>query len=196
MEESRKRHRAAGLVPRDAWIHPDNAELFRRIEKQLRQPIAHDAPPLDLETLMSANAIWNTTTLAEALQKKLPQAQATVDVIGGVNQSIRLTMHELGDLPIIMVVGGAQILAEACLYPVRNAKDEAEFNRTVMRNRTLFALSSISIQDTEDGEWYVMYGNLALESSLDNVITEIETLAANVIRAASAFEPLFNHETH
>lgn len=188
MDQMRVRLRSEGMVPRDVWIHPDNSKLLRDIEKRLRQPLTADES--NLETLMSANQAWNVKSLFEALAQNaaVKNGNIRLNLIEGVQPTIQAVMGEFGDLPIFIAVSGEQILVESTLFPVSAVKNDSEFSAVVLRSRSMFPLSALSIEEVGNGEEaYVMYGALSSISSLDTVTTEITTLAENVIGAADAF---------
>lgn len=193
MREMRARLKEQGFVPRDVWVLPENSKILREIEKRLRQPLTADAS--NLETLMSITNTWNTKALQEALSTSplVTEGRAEVKLVGTIEQSLQVIMKKHGDLPIFVGVHGEQILVEAALFPVSAIKDVAEFNQMALRSRSMFPLSALSIeQDGNGNDQYVMYGALSAASSLDTVVTEIDTLADNIINAAQAFETFYN----
>lgn len=180
-------------MQRDVWVLPENSKILREIEKRLRQPLTADAS--NLETLMSITNTWNIKALHEALSTSalVTDGRAEVNLVGTIDQSLQVTMTKHGDLPIYLAIQGEQILVEAALFPVSAVKDVAEFNHTVLRSRSLFPLSALAIEQDGDGnEQYVMYGALSSASRLESVVTEIDTLADNIINAAQAFESVYS----
>jgi uncharacterized protein YjfI (DUF2170 family) len=194
MEQMRTRYREAGYVKRDVWILPENAGALRECEKRLRQPLTADAG--NLETLMSFTQTWNTKTLFDALagDKISVDGNVVVTLVGSIDQSIHVSCKNHGDLPVFVAVQGDQILVESTLFPVSAIENAGEFNEMVLRSRSLFPLSALSIEQDGNGEdQYVMYGALSAGSTLETVVTEIETLADNIINAASAFETFYKN---
>lgn len=189
MEQMRARYRELGYVKRDVWILPENAGALRECEKRLRQPLTADAG--NLETLMSFTQTWNTKTLFDALAGDKISVEGTVEVelVGTIDQSIRASMNSHGQLPVFIAVHGDQILVESTLFPVSAIENLGEFNEAVLRSRSMFPLSALSIEKDGNGvDQFVMYGALSASSGLESVVTEIETLADNIINAAQAFE--------
>ena len=43
MAKSRAKKRAAGLVPKEVWIHPSNAARLKAAEKRLQKPAPSEA---------------------------------------------------------------------------------------------------------------------------------------------------------
>ena len=97
-------------------------------------------------------------------------------------------MTEYGDLPIYLTVAGEQIVADVVLWPLSVVKDPVALNDEVLRTHKLFPLSTISLDRFPDGaEYYTIFGALSSASLLSNIIQEIETLAANAIKATEAY---------
>lgn len=192
MREMRTRLKEQGCTPREVWVLPENTKLLREIEKRLRQPLTADAG--NLETLMSMTNTWNTKALQEALAADAlaTEGRAEVKLVGSIDQSIQVIMGKHGDLPLFIAVNGEQILVEATLFPVSAINDVAGFNEMVLRSRSMFPLSALSIEQDGNGiDQYVMYGALSAGSKLESIVTEIETLADNIINAAQAFESFY-----
>lgn len=182
----RKRLREQGLVKKEVWILPEHAGRLREVEKQLRAPGI--AKSFDGGALMDTN--WTTPSLYEALRSDplITSGNATIELIDGVESALHLVMREFGDLPVFITVAGEQIIVESLLWSVDALKDAAEFNETVLRTHKYFPLSTISLDRLEDGaDFYHMFGSLAAQSSLQNVVYEIEVLASNVIQATEAY---------
>ena len=135
---------------------------------------------------------WDTQSLFLALEK-LPtfgNGGCSIEIIEGLDPSIVVIMHSFGDLPIFVTAGGEQILAEAVLFSTDDVEDTAQFNEYVLKIHKYLPLSTISIEsDSEQGSYYHMFGALSSRSSVNEVVTEIETLADNVIQATEAFKP-------
>ncbi len=191
MGQLRARLREAGFVPRDVWILPENSKSLRKIEKMLREPLYSES---SMESLMSQVQNWNSKSLyAEMLnQPSVINGAMSVKALVGLTTSIQVTMNEAGELPIFIAVTGEQILVQATLFEATKIRDTAAFNDAVLRSRSLFPLSSIALENINGTNVYVMYGALSAGSLIESVMTEIETLADNVINAVDAFEIYFN----
>ena len=141
---------------------------------------------------MNEAKLWTATGLYEALSATEQAAAGGIglELLEGVEPSLLITMHEYGDLPLFLAVGGEQIVVEALLWPVEQVLDPDRFNREVLRTHKLFPLSMIGIQaGVEGGEHYIMFGSLSGASTLSDIVFEIEMLADNVIKATEAYEP-------
>lgn len=199
--EYRRRLREQGLVKKEVWVLPENAALLSEAEKELRTPLSelesHKATEQHVDqkvgefNMQEANSHhWSTATLFTALQGKptFGNGSCSIELIEGLESSIVISMHEYGDLPIFITVGGEQILVEAVLFGVDDIKDTAKFNEYVLKTHKYLPLSTISLDtDETHGDYYHMFGALSSSSSVNEVILEITTLADNVIQATEAF---------
>jgi hypothetical protein len=189
MREMRARLTAAGLVKRELYVLPENADVLRTIEKALRQPYRGNR--VKLEQFMTENTNWTIDTLYSALveQEAVKNDEMELTLLQGSEPSLKVTMNHFGGLPIIIAIAGNQILVDAVLVYASQVKDAAEFNEAVLRSRDIFPLSSIGIETMPNGEAvYNMFGALSAASSLSVIVHEVLTLADNVIRAAEAYE--------
>ena len=189
MREMRARLTAAGLVKRELYVLPENADVLRMIEKALRQPYRGNR--VKLEQFMTENTNWTIDTLHAALveQDAVRNNEIELTLLQGAEPSLQVTMHQFGGLPIIIAIAGNQILVDSVLVYTSQVKDVAEFNDAVLRSRDIFPLSSIGIETMPNGEAvYNMFGALSAASSLSVIVHEVLTLADNVIRAAEAYE--------
>lgn len=189
MREMRARLTAAGLVKRELYVLPENADVLRTIEKALRQPYRGNR--VKLEQFMTENTNWTIDTLYSALveQDAVKNDEMELTLLQGSEPSLKVTMNHFGGLPIIIAIAGNQILVDAVLVYASQVKDAAEFNEAVLRSRDIFPLSSIGIETMPNGDAvYNMFGALSAASSLSVIVHEVLTLADNVIRAAEAYE--------
>ncbi|MCU7837055.1 MAG: YjfI family protein [gamma proteobacterium symbiont of Taylorina sp.] len=195
--EFRKRLREKGFVKKEVWILPENAVQLAVQEKRLRKMMFTTST--EGEGVMAINTSkWTTTRLYEALKASdlSSDAQATIEIIEGIEPSIQIIMHEYGDLPVFVTVSGDQLVAESILWAVSQVVDKSLFNEAVLRTHKYFPLSSISLDKEADGEdYYQMFGALSASSSLENVIFEIDILASNVIQATEAYDDFIKSNT-
>ncbi|KAF0863100.1 YjfI family protein [Pseudomonas sp. LD120] len=186
----RQRLRDQGLVKKEVWILPENAQALLAVERKLRQPFEGLAP-VEKDGEMSMPQIWNARSLCKALEatELFSSGEASIELLEGAEPSLHVTMREYGDLPLFVALSGEQILVEALLWPQSEVTDVVAFNEEVLLSRQLFPLSSIGLEARKGGErFYMMFGALSATSILSNVLYEIETLASNVIRATEAYE--------
>ena len=194
--EFRKRLREQGLVKKEAWIMPDNGKLLALVEKELRQHI--EPPTLGSASQLVSNAMllnnppsWCIPSLYEALLTTdlATLKQATFTILEDEN-TIQIILHELGDLPLLLTIGGQQMLVEAVLWAVEDIADTPAFDAVILRTHKYFPLSTIGIETFSNGkDYYTLFGALSTSSLLANIVLEIDTLGANVIQAANAYSP-------
>ena len=184
----RERLRDRGLVKKEVWILPEFGAELSAIERRMREPRGHaGAAPDPVASLATG---WTTLTLHQALGAiaAVGEGRIGVELVQGSDPGLLLVMHEYGDLPIYVAVGGEQIVVEALLWPVAQVTDPAAFNAQVLSTHKIFPLSTIGIERIDGGPAYIMFGSLDAHSSLSNVVFEIETLADNVIKVTEAFQ--------
>jgi len=164
--EHRRRLREQGLVKKEVWIKPEHTELIRDFEKNLRN--AQQIP----ENLKAVRPAWLTQALFTDLKKSslVKDAQATIELIDGAEPSLLIIMHEFGDLPQYLNIAGEQIIVESVLWPVNDVKDVANFNEIILRTHKYFPLSTISIGNRAEQDYYLMFGSLSASSSLEDIV--------------------------
>ena len=184
----RDRLRERGLVKKELWILPEFAAELAAIERRMREPRAHSGVAPDPATSLATG--WTTLTLHQALGAIAASGDGRmrVELVEGTDPGLLLVMHEYGDLPVFVAVGGEQVVVEALLWPVAQVRDDAAFNAQMLRTHKLFPLSTIGIETIDGAPAYIMFGALDAHSSLSNVVFEIETLADNVIKVTEAFQ--------
>jgi len=182
VREFRERMRNAGLVKKDVWIRPEHAGELTATERRLRQA-AEDAGQ-DGPVAVG----WTIDTLEHAL-RACRAAQAgwiEVERLEGAEPALRLAMRELGDLPILVAIGGQQIIVEALMWPLHQVIDPAAYNAHVLRTHKRVPLSSVGIESIGGTPCYIMFGALDVQAQLATILFEIETLAENVIASVEA----------
>jgi len=186
--EYRKRLREQGLVKKEIWILPEQRPNARILEKALRKPLS-DASIIPTDLDGSNRAKWRTGALFGELSTTamIKRGKASIEIIDSPEPTMMITMHEYGDLPIFMTVSGDQIVAEAILWPASIVEDQNAFNETILRTQNYYPLSTICLGKRADQDYYLLEGSLSSASRINDIIIEIETLAANVIRVTEAY---------
>lgn len=183
--EYRRRLREQGLIKKEIWIRPENSDKARALEKELRSG-ERDVTG----QLKSMNRPkWLTEALYADICKTplVKSKRVSVELLEGVDPTIHVVMHEYGDLPLFVTVAGDQVIVEAVLWPTSNVRDAAYFNETVLRTHKYFPLSTISLGQRANDDYYLMFGSLSASSDLSDIVHEIEVLASNVIHATEAY---------
>ena len=184
----RARMREQGLVKKEVWILPEHADHLRNIERALR--LTHTEHVSGSNIMTQTQDIWTIQSLHKALadHSLFTGGNASIHLVEGTEPCLEIVMAEFGDLPIYLTVSGEQIIADAVLWPLSMVKDSNTLNDEVLRTHKLFPLSTISLDRFPDGtDYYTIFGALSSASLLQSVIQEIETLAANAIKATEAY---------
>ena len=184
----RQRLREQGLKKREIWIRPEHEKLLGEIEERLRHPVATHTGEASMDNHKNS---WHTGALLQALaaQPLFQDGHGSVECVNDVHPTLLMTLHDYGDLPVYLAVSGAQIVVEAVLWEAALVRDKAAFHEAVLATHKFFPLSTISLEHTADGEaYYGMFGALSAAASLEDIVLEIETLAANVIEATLVYQ--------
>jgi len=182
--EYRRRLRAQGLVKKEIWIRPEQADRARAFEKTLREDPDAVAAGADVE-----RAPWSTGALyAELLGTAFVRdGHASCELIAGAEAALLVVMHEYGDLPVFVTVAGDQLVVESVLWRHADVADPAAFDETVLRTHKYFPLSTLCLEPRADEDYYLMFGALGSAASLADVAQIIGLLASNVIHATEAY---------
>ncbi len=89
-------------------------------------------------------------------------------------------MNDYGDLRLNVLFTSRQIIIETIICPLSAIQRQDLFNAFILRHQKLL-LSSVAISRLKNDEYYVAFGALSLNSSLEDVVLEIATLAANAL---------------
>ncbi|WP_336284422.1 YjfI family protein [Citrobacter arsenatis] len=132
---------------------------------------------------------WTPQLFAEALQT-LPELNIEIEYN---EQSLIVKMNDYGDLPLSILFTSRQLIIETVICPVSSINQQDEFNIFLLRNQKLLPLSSVGISHVQQDEYYVAFGALSLNSSLNDVVLEMTTLADNALDLAEITEE-YTHE--
>lgn len=135
------------------------------------------------ESIMS----WTTQSLFDAMYELdvVTNGEITITRVG---DCLAATMHEYGDLPVVISTSENQMLMESVLFPVAVVKDKDALNDEFLRNHKYLPLSTVAIETFNGEDHYVLFGALSATSTLENVMLELTTLADNVLTVAEACE--------
>ncbi|MEG9313847.1 DUF2170 family protein [Klebsiella pneumoniae] len=131
---------------------------------------------------------WIPQALASALQ----QAAELNVKIDYNNHSFIIIMNDYGDLRLNVLFTSRQIIIETIICPLSAIQRQDLFNAFILRHQKLLPLSSVAISRLKNDEYYVAFGALSLNSSLEDVVLEIATLAANALDLAELIEQYTN----
>ncbi|RCU49501.1 MULTISPECIES: YjfI family protein [Corallincola] len=130
---------------------------------------------------------WTTQTLLDAMYEldAITSGEVTVSLVG---DCLAATMHEQGDLPVVISISEDQMLMESVLFPVAVVKDKVALNDEFLRNHKYLPLSTVAIETINGEDHYVLFGALSATSTIENVMLELTSLADNVLTVAEACE--------
>lgn len=131
---------------------------------------------------------WIPRALASALQ----QAAELNVKIDYNNHSFIIIMNDYGNLRLNVLFTSRQIIIETIICPLSAIQRQDLFNAFILRHQKLLPLSSVAISRLKNDEYYVAFGALSLNSSLEDVVLEIATLAANALNLAELIEQYTN----
>ena len=107
-----------------------------------------------------------------------------VNPIPGEVEVLQVVVEDREELPIFISASSEQILCIAFLFELKEVKEEsvAEMNQAMLTSNISVPLSAFGILEGQ----YVIYGALSTQSSLEDVVHELETLSNNTLEAIEA----------
>ena len=182
--EYRRRLREQGLVKKEIWIRPEQADRARAFEKALRENADATDPGAAVE-----RAPWTTGALYGDLLGTafVRDGHASCELITGGDAALLIVMHEYGDLPVFVTVAGDQLVLEAVLWRRADVLDPRAFDETVLRTHKYFPLSTLCLEPRAEEDYYLMFGALGAAASLPDIVRHVGMLASNVIHATEAY---------
>lgn len=123
---------------------------------------------------------WTVETLSAAL---LQSSTLNLNIRHEADALI-IKLDDYGDLQLNLLLASRQIIIETYICPLSEIKQQDAFNAFLLRNQKLLPLSSVGISPVGGEEYYVAFGALSLNSSLDDILLEISTLAQNALDLA------------
>lgn len=115
-----------------------------------------------------------------------------IDIISN-EQSLIIKMNDYGDLLLSILFTSRQMIIETIICSVNDIRLQEAFNLFLLRNQKLLPLSSVGISRVRQDEYYVAFGALSLNSSLEDVVLEMTTLVDNALDLAEITEE-YTHE--
>lgn len=115
---------------------------------------------------------WNITELATTLN------QESLWEVKENDNTILITNND--GIEAFLAISGEQILVEILLFSEENVSDIAGLNAFILKTHKLFPLSTIGINQIDQGNYYVAFGALSSHSTEESIKIEINTLFNNV----------------
>lgn len=127
---------------------------------------------------------WDIASLTSLFASD-PEELGDVDVsVEPENEVLRITLKERGDLDVLMVATGEQILCSVLLVAAEDIPQRAAFEREVLSVHKLIPLSNFGLTTLDGAEWFELFGALSSHSDADALVEEVAVLAANAVEAA------------
>lgn len=147
-------------------------------------------PGVDHQMDAVIETAWTVPAIKTALDASslVREGELTLRVLEGAEPVLLATMHEYGDLPIYLSVGGAQIVCSVLLWPVSEQPDTARFNEFLLKAQRIVPLSNFAITSVGGEDVYELMGELSCKTTLQTILIELRTLAENAIDATSLRE--------
>lgn len=133
---------------------------------------------------------WTVPAIKEAMDASplVREGEMTLRVLEGADAVLLATMHEYGDLPVYLSVGGAQIVCSVLLWPVAEQADRHAFNEFLLKAQRVVPLSNFAITNVGGEDVYELMGELSCKTTLQTILIELRTLAVNAIDATELRE--------
>ncbi|WP_010188833.1 YjfI family protein [Sphingomonas sp. PAMC 26605] len=136
---------------------------------------------------------WTIRTLKAALDESaaVRAGELGLRIVEGADPVLLVTLHQHGDLEAFVNVSEAQIAASVLLWPCDEQSDRAGFNEFLLKAQKLVPLSNFGIATVDGRDFYELFGELATNTPLHTIETELRALADNAIDAATELRAAF-----
>ena len=110
------------------------------------------------------------------------------DAVLSENGVIEVVCSNVSEFQINIATTETQLLSVTPLFLKSEVKPggEAELNELLLQLSPAVPLSSIGLQ----GNTYILFGAMPLETSFENIVHELEVQAENTVEVLDAIEPL------
>ncbi|WP_191554128.1 YjfI family protein [Brevundimonas aurantiaca] len=201
----RKARREAGLVKLELWVPEAAREDVKaavraivtdstrgpRLAGRRRIPTSDSFTPGDDHQMDAViETPWTVPAIKAALDQSslVREGEMTLRVLEGADPVLLATMHEYGDLPVYLSVGGAQIVCSVLLWPVSEQTDRHALNEFLLKAQRVVPLSNFAITNVGGEDVYELMGELSCKTTLQTILIELRTLAENAIDATELRE--------
>lgn len=193
--ERKRRQRArlqeSGYKPVEVWIPAEHRGVLRQVEQMLRRGAVPNLQSLRESTPYGLNGkedmdinllkeTLNDFTSENGFRFSASQAEDTVEVV----------VQDREEFPILVSSDDEQILCVVYLWDESQVKSDGRTDMlaALLEMNVPLPLSSFG----KIGDRYVLFGALAANSSVEDVIIELETLSDNTLEAIEAIAPFLN----
>lgn len=95
-------------------------------------------------------------------------------------------------LNALVVIGETQIQVSSVLFKAADVNNPAALNDLILRTQQMIPLTNVGLMSLNGADYYTAYGSLSINSPVDQVIEEIETLFNNIPELLDAYSDLLN----
>ena len=182
----RARLQAQGLVPVQVWVPEESRALVKHLAGLLR-----DGAPVPWQVLTDAKPEgetgMNLEELGESLQTLAPNEGFRFGTaLDGEDEDKRLivTIEDREEFPVTVSVDDEQVLCLVHLWGEDEVKADmkAELHAQLLNLNPRMPLSSFGCVEGH----YVLFGALAADATVKDIMQEIETLSENTLEAIGA----------
>ncbi|WP_333612197.1 YjfI family protein [Brevundimonas bullata] len=200
----REARKAAGLVKLELWVPQAARDDVRAAVRAIvtdstRGPAPRLRPRKGINLALHGDdhhmdavieTPWTVPAIKEAMDASplVREGEMTLRVLEGADAVLLATMHEYGDLPVYLSVGGAQIVCSVLLWPVAEQADRHAFNEFLLKAQRVVPLSNFAITNVGGEDVYELMGELSCKTTLQTILIELRTLAENAIDATELRE--------
>lgn len=132
--------------------------------------------------------IANLDDLVFRLNNHTTDEGTRFDAVLSENGVIEVVCSNVSEFQINIASTETQLLSVTPLFLKSEVKPggEAELNELLLQLSPAIPLSSIGLQ----GNTYILFGAMPLETSFENIVHELEVQAENTVEVLDAIEPL------
>ncbi len=109
-----------------------------------------------------------------------------VNTIPGDVDVLQVVVEDRDELPIFVSASESQLLCIAYLFRENEVREDAiaDMHRAMLASNVPMPLSSFAVIDDQ----YVVFGALSVNSGIEDIVHELETLASNAADAIEAMQ--------
>lgn len=190
--ERKRRQRArlqeSGLKPVEVWIPVEHRGVLRRVEQMLRQGVVPDLKPVEHPRL-NGKENMDINLLGESLNDFTSENGfrfATTDADGAVE----IVVEDRDEFPIMVSADDEQVLCLTYLWDESQVKPDRKTDMlsALLEMNVPLPLSSFG----KIGDRYVLFGALAADSTLGDIVNELEILSDNTLEAIETIAEFLN----
>jgi uncharacterized protein YjfI (DUF2170 family) len=186
----RDRLQRAGLAPVEVWIPAEHRPFLRHVEQLLRRGVVPAlGQPDGME--IKGNRIMDINLLRETLDDYTsPNGFRFAAADMGDDGAVEVVVEDRQEFPILVSVDDEQVLCLTYLWDEGQVKADSrtEMMATLLEMNVPLPLSSFG----KIGDRYVVFGALAANATVEDVITELEILSDNTLEAIEVVSPFLN----